>query len=196
MSYLYDEMPANNRAGMKSHLEACASCRAQMTTWQGATHELDNWRLPSHRRGRKGVTWVRWAAAAAIIGLTVLGAACITTLSNEVKQLRTEVQRSSQLDFNAALAQVTEQASKSASADAQALIAAVAQRLEEKRLTDQQATLATLQKLNAQHTEDFASMRKELETVAVFTEAGWQRTQNQLADIAYSPASVSNNQQE
>jgi hypothetical protein len=195
MSFQYDELTAENRAALQSHLEACAECRAQLKTWQGAARELDNWRLPPRRKTLRRASVVRWSAAAMVAGLAVIGAARIATLSKEVNQLRAEVQRSSRPDFDAALAQASDQTTKSANAEAQALIAAVAQHLEEKRLADQQATFAALQKLNARHTEDFASMRKELETVAVFTEAGLQRAQNQLANIAYSPASISNNKQ-
>jgi hypothetical protein len=196
MSFLYDEEPTDNRAALQSHLEACAECSARLQTWQSATRELDNWRLPSRRKVVRRGTFVRWAAAAAVIGLATIGADRIATLNNEVRQLRAEMQRSSQNDFHSALAQAAEHATRSANAEAQAMIAAVAQRLEERRLADQQATFDALQKLNARHTEDFASMRKELETVAVFTEAGWQRAQNQLANVAYSPANLSNNKQD
>jgi hypothetical protein len=125
-------------------------------------------------------------------------------LQSEVKQLRAEVRgnlrselesilrqqlgEQMQRDLNAALAQVTEQASQSATTEAQMLIAAVARTLEEKRVADQQATLAALQKVNAQRVSDYASLRKELETVAVLTEAGFQRAQNQIVNLAYSPA--------
>jgi hypothetical protein len=108
-----------------------------------------------------------------------------------VKQLRADLRRASQRDFDgAALARASADAAKSAGAEAQALITTWAERMEAQRLADQQATLAALQKLNARHTEDFASMRKELETVAVFTEAGLQRTQSQLANLAYSPGTL------
>ena len=193
MSFLYDESRPENRAGLQSHLESCAECRAQLKVWQGAASEMDNWRLPSRRKVLRRTTVVRWAAAAAVVGLAIIGAARVTALSNEVKQLRAETQRMSPVEFQAALAQASEQATKAANAEAQALVAAVAQRLEERRLADQQTMLAALQKLSARHTEDFASLRKELETVAVFTEAGLQRTQNELANIGYSPRNISDN---
>jgi hypothetical protein len=193
MSFLYDETPVEERAGLRSHLEACADCRTQLKVWQGATRELDRWRLPSRRKTLRQTTFVHWAAAAAVIGLALVGAARLASLSREVKQLRADAPRISQVEFQAALAQASEQATKAANAEAQALVAAVTERLEERRLADQQAVLAALQKLNARHTEDFASLRKELETVAVFTEAGLQRTQNELANIGYSPRNISDN---
>jgi hypothetical protein len=125
-----------------------------------------------------------------------------------VKQLRAEMKNSRaeietamrqqlaaqwQQDFDAALAQASHQATKSASSEARSLIAAVAQKLEEKRLTDQQAALAALQEVNAQHVADYASLRKELETVAVFTESGLQRAQNQITTLALAPTGFTEN---
>ena len=193
MSFLYDEVPVENRAGLQSHLRSCSECRGQLNVWQSATRELDSWRLPSRQRFVKQSGWAQWAAAAVIVGLAVIGSVRVTALSNQVKELRAEVQRASQQDLNAALKLASEKAIESANVDAQALVAAVTQRLEERRLADQQAVLAALQKLSARHTEDFASLRKELETVAVFTEAGLQRTQNELANIGYSPRNISDN---
>jgi hypothetical protein len=49
-----------------------------------------------------------------------------------------------------------------------------------------------LQKLNTQRITDYAKLRKELETVAVFSEAGWQHAENQISSLAYAPAHFSN----
>jgi hypothetical protein len=197
MSFLYDELSSDERAGLQTHLDACAECRAQMNTWQSAAQQMGEWKLPPKRKSAAARILTRWAIAAAIVGLGIVGGARLVSLNSEVKQLRTEMRQELieevRRDLNSALTQVSEQATKSATTEAQALIAAVAQKLEEKRLTDQQAMLAALQKMNAQHAADYASMRKELETVAVFTETGLQRAQNQIATLAYSPASFSDN---
>ena len=94
--------------------------------------------------------------------------------------------------MNTVLAQVTEQASKSASVEAQTWIAAVAQKLEEKQINERQTLLAALQNLNAQRITDYAKLRKELETLALVSEAGWQRAESQISSLAYLPASFSN----
>jgi hypothetical protein len=193
MSYLYDELPVSERVDFQAHLGECAQCRSQLQTWHGVTKQMDQWQLRSRRKMLRLATFVRWAAAAAVVALALLGGARLLALNNEVKQLRVEVQRHSRPDPTAALARATEQTRRSANAEAQSLMTAVVQRLEEKRLADQQAIVAALQKLNTRHTEDFASLRKELETVAVFTEAGWQRAANEIANITYSPADSSNN---
>jgi hypothetical protein len=192
MSYLYDELPAESQELLRAHLKDCAACRAQIETWQGATRQMNEWQLPRRRKVSHMPTVGRWAAAAAIVALAVIGAMNILATKREVKQLRAEVQAQAQRELNAALVKVTEQASKSASAEAQALVAAVVQKLEEKRISDQQTILAALQKLNTQRLTDYVKLRKELETVALFSEVGLQHAENQISSLAYTPASFSN----
>jgi len=192
MSYLYDESPAESRESLRAHLKDCAACRAQIEIWQGATRQMNEWQLPRLRKVSRSRAFARWAAAAAIATLAVIGATNILAMKREVKQLRADVQTQVQRELNAAFVQVMEQASKSASAEAQTLIAAVVEKLEEKRLSDQQAILTALQKLNAQRITDYAKLRKELETVALFSEVGLQHAENQISSLAYSPANFSN----
>lgn len=196
MSFLYDELPTEARAGLQAHMDVCGECRAQLNTWQQAARQMSEWKLPPKRKAAaQAIT--RWAIAAAIVGLGIVGATRLISLNNEVNQLRAEMRqelvKELRRDFDSALAEATAQATKSATTEAQAIIAAVAQKWEEKRISDQQATWAALQQLNAQRVADYAAMRKELETVAVFTETGLQSAQNQIATLAYSPTSFSNN---
>lgn len=208
MSYLYDELAPEMRAGLQTHLDSCGECRAQMNTWQQATQQMSEWKLPRRRKSSSGTALTRWAIAAALVGFAIVGGVRVKALNDDVQQLRAEMKGSRteveaavrqqlaeqmQRELNSALAQVTEQATKASSAEAQSLMAAVAQKLEEKRLADQQTTLAALQKMSAQHVADYTSFRKELETVAVFTEAGLQSAQNQIATLAESPTSFSEN---
>jgi hypothetical protein len=194
MSYLYDESPAESQAPLRAHLKDCAACRAQIEKWQAASQQMNQWPLPRRRKvsPSPSPSLIRWAAAAAIAGLAVMGATNILAMKREVKQLRAEVQGQIQRELNAAFVQVMDHASKSASAEAQTLLAAVAEKLEEKRLGDQQAMLAALQKLNTQRITDYAKLRKELETVALFSEVGLQHAENQISSLAYTPASFSN----
>jgi hypothetical protein len=196
MSFLYDEAPPAQRAGLRSHLEACPECSAQVKAWRGVALDMDRWSLPSRKKVAATATFMRWAAAAAVVVFVTVGGARLFALNHEVKQLRAEVRRNSPGDLNGALAQISEAAVRSANTEAQALVAALAQRFDEQRIADQQATFAALQKLSVRHTEDLAVMRKELETVAVFTETGLQRAQNQLATLTYSPGTLSNNKQD
>jgi hypothetical protein len=190
MSYLYDETPAGPQESLRAHLKDCSACRTQIDTWQGASRQMNEWQLPRRRKISHFPTVARWAAAAAIAALAIASATNLLATKREVRQLRAEVQ--AQRELNAALVQVTEQASKSASAEAQTLIAAIVEKLEEKRISDQQTMLAALQNLNTQRLTDYVKLRKELETVALFSEVGLQHAENQISSLAYAPASFSN----
>ena len=192
MSYLYDELPSEERATLQTHLQTCAECHGQLAHWQTATKSLGEWKLPPRRSVAAYRVVIRCSTAAALLALGVIGGARLVALNSEVKQLRAELQSNMDSRFNAAAAQVLEQATKSAAAESQTLVTAVAQDLEGKRVADQQATLAALQKLATRHAQDYASLRKELETVAVFSEAGWQRAQSQISSLASVPANFSN----
>jgi hypothetical protein len=186
MSYLYDELPASERSTLKAHLDSCAECRAQMSVWQGAGAELNAWKMPVRARRPQAPSLVRWAAAAAVVGLALVGGWRLNVLNQEVKTLRAELQRTPRPDVVSAANAATKTA-----AEAQAMVTALAEQWEQKRLGDQQALLSALQKINARHTQDYAALRKELETVAVFSEAGLQSAQNQISSLALNPSQVS-----
>lgn len=179
MSYLYDELTAARRAPLATHLQSCAECRAQMAVWQTAGRELSAWKIPDQTRAPRRRPILQWAAAAALAALALVGATRLFSLSQEVQSLRAELQRHAGAEGSAA---------KAAQAEAQRLIAEAAQQWEQKRAADQQAVLAGWQKLSAQQAQNYATLRKELETVAVFSEAGLQRAQNQISSLAQTPA--------
>ena len=208
MSYVYDELPLESRSPMHAHLNSCPACREEVETWQRASRSLDGFRLPRRPKPLRKAAFIRWAVAAAFVGFAAVGAMRVTALQREVTQMQAAMQGSFQRDIEAAvrlelsekmraelvnaLNEFRAQANGTADANAQALITALSQRLETQRIADQQATLAVLQKLNTQQAHDYAALRKELETVAIFAEAGLQRAQNQIATLAYSPITDSN----
>jgi hypothetical protein len=181
MSYLYDETGPETKPALRTHLDGCAECRTQLDAWTRASRRLDDWQLPQ-RRKRRAIPLVKLAAAAAVVALAVAGAARITTLNNEVKNLRAELRRES-----AERVALTEQATKAATAEAQSLIADFAKAFEEKRAEEQRVTLAALQQISTKYAQDFSGLRKELETVAVLTEAGLRQAHSEIANITYTP---------
>ena len=203
MSYLYDELSPERRSEMSAHLGACAACATQVKTWRGAADSLDAFELPSRPSRGRAPAAVKWAIAAGLVVFAGLAAVRVAALQREVNHMRAdmhgairrqvetsvreELATRMRADLDAALADLRGQASREATAEAQALVASFAQRLEAERVATQQATLAALQKLGARHTQDYAALRKELETVAVLTEAGLQRAQNQIATLAFEP---------
>src|SRR5438552_13711 len=68
MSFLYDEVSADELSRLRAHLAGCAECSARIKAWRGGMKSLDEWRLPATGRTRR--PWqprFRWAAAAAIL---------------------------------------------------------------------------------------------------------------------------------
>ena len=208
MSFLYDELSPQTKATLQVHLDVCTDCSAQVESWRRATHRLNDWRLLP-RRHRSAIPLFRWAAAAALMALAAVGGTRLWALNSEVATLRAEMRGSFQRetedrvratlaaewrrDFDAAVAQLSTDATRVANREAQALIASFVNNYEEKRLQDQQVTLAALQELQQKQARDHAGLRKELETVAVLTEAGLQRAQNQIASITDTPERITNN---
>jgi hypothetical protein len=59
-----------------------------------------------------------------------------------------------------------------------------AKALERKRAEDNQAIYAGLNKLESQRLADYVSLKKDLDTVAVWTDVGLRRAQQQLVQLA------------
>jgi anti-sigma factor RsiW len=186
MALLYGEAPPKTKLELEAHLGACAECRQQMQTWRSASRQLDAWTLPARVERNGFASLPKFAAAAAVLALAVIGGVRMAALNNEVSQLRAELRREVS-NRDVALAQVTGQATKAASMEAQSLVTEFAKAFEEKRVEDQQLVLATLQQLETKHAQDYTALRKDLETVAVLTEAGLRHAHNEIANIAYEP---------
>src|SRR5436190_14136004 len=128
MSYLYDELAASERSTLKAHLDSCAECRAQISVWQSAGAELNAWKLPAHVPRPRPFTFLRWAAAAAIVGLAIVGALRVNALSHEVKALQAELQRMPRQD----VVSLDNTTAKTAAAETEAMLSALAQEWEQK----------------------------------------------------------------
>ncbi len=187
MSFLYDESTPAERSGLQAHLQVCPDCRAQVAGWRQAGSQLDQWKLPGRRSRPFVPILLKWAAAAAIVGVVTAGGLRMVSLQNEVRQLRAEMHEGWKEKVSVVLTEAAAQAAHAGDAGTQVLIAGVVQRLEEKRLADQQALVSAMQRLSERQDLDFALLRKELETVAVYTENGLQNAQNQIAQMATSP---------
>lgn len=194
MSYLYDESSAEAQTSLTAHLAACPECAARVASWRGAKQELDGWKLPAHAtRESRNPGFLRWAAAAAIIvslgfvfgrasapapaGVEEVRAALEPLIRQQLhqefaQQLRTELTRSSQETLAAAAAQNRE------------LLEEFAKSNEQQRIDDNRAIYAALNKLDSQRLADYASLKLDLDTVAVFSEAGLRQTQRQLVQLA------------
>jgi hypothetical protein len=68
-----------------------------------------------------------------------------------------------------------------------ALLAEYALVQEDRRQEDLAALALALRNLETQHTTDYASLRRDLETVAVLTDASFRQTQDQMVHLASLP---------
>ena len=206
MSYLYDELNADQSANLKAHLHTCPDCKSKVNEWQAARSGLDEWRVPK-RRGRVVLAqpMVKWAAAAAIVLSIGVGIGRLTSAPPDVQQVRAAIEPEMRQELRREFAQLfRDQLDKSASTTLAAsteqtrqLLAEFARAVEAKRTEDYQAINAALDKLQSQRLADFFSLKKDVDTMAVLTESGFRRAQQQLVQLAdyTQPANSSNSPQ-
>lgn len=164
VAHLYSELPPERHAEVTAHLSDCTDCQRVATEWRSTMEQLDAWQLPAQppqqKREREPVALppiFKWALAACLaIGLSFLGGR-ISAPMPDVATLR------------AALAP-----------ELQKLNAAMDARLAE----DRRAVADILQTMQAQRTEDYASLRRALETLAVNTEDELQTAQQRIVQLA------------
>lgn len=164
VAHLYSELPPERQAELTAHLGQCADCQKLATEWRGTMAELDTWKLPAPqpKRGREHepvlfAPFLKWAIAACLaVSFGFLGGR-ISAPAPDTAALR------------AALAP-----------ELQKLSAAVDAKLAE----DRRAVTEILQTMQTQRTEDYASLRRALETLAVNTEDELQTAQQQIVQLA------------
>ena len=198
MDFLYDELPASRRAELDVHLGSCDACARQVATWRNTMGALDADELAAPATG-KSSAWAnwKWAAAAAFLIAAVGSGFGLGRASSprDLQSLRAAIRSEMRGEMQAALQQtrleMLEQqkeafaaAVKGIASETQRLLGDVAQAAEEKRTIDQQALLQTVQQLDASRQSDILSLRKDLETVALFTDDGLKKTEAQLFQLA------------
>lgn len=175
LAHLYADEAADpaEAARLRQHLSECAECRADVARWQAVLGGLDQWRIAPQplATSAKGARWRRgYSVAASVAVLLTVGffAGRGTAASkDEVAALRAQLAAlETGLDSrvrSAAVAETKEQLKPFATA-----------------VGDQLRDLRTEQAAN------YLSLRKELETVAVFTAAGFRQTESSLVQLANS----------
>jgi anti-sigma factor RsiW len=199
MSYLYGESNATERAELTKHLSHCADCTAMMNEWQATRKSLDGWRLELGRnrpralrpRSARIQPALTWAAAAAIVLAIGFGLGRIASAASGVEKARAELRqefaqlRSQQAEFlHAELNKASVETLAASGEQTRALLADYAAALELKLGDDQDAIYAALDKLDTQRLADYVALKKDLDTVAVLTDAGLRHTQQELIQLA------------
>lgn len=168
MSFLYDELESEPRQALQKHLKECPACSASVTEWRETSRLLSAYKVAAPARPIRR-QWAQPALAAAAAAVVLFGG---FAWGRSTGVSRAELETLKRDAESRALAVSRAEARK----QLQEFATAFGERLD------------TLQ---SQHARDYSTLRTELETVAVFTEAGFQQTANRfvaLADTATPPA--------
>jgi len=204
MSFLYGEDSPARHAELGAHLHQCAECRGQVQTWRGGMTALDAWTEPQPRRRWAPAPAVRWAAAAAVIlGLGIgvgritspaqaemqqLTAALRAEMDTKLASAREEFDRTLQQQ-QAEVAEVVQAAAiDAAGEELEHLSARIANVINQRREADQETYLAALKQME----ERYATLRQDLDTVAVNADDGLSQAREQLIELAAIKQSPSN----
>lgn len=204
MSFLYGEDSPARHTELGAHLQSCAECRRQVQTWRGSMAALDTWAMPQPRRRWAPAPAVRWAAAAAVVLGLGIGMGRMTSpaqpdMNQFAAALRTEMETkmaSAREAFDRTLQQqrtefaeaVHAAAIDAAGEEAEHLFARIAKVIDARREADQEMYLAALKQVE----ERYASLRQDLNTVAVNADDGLSQAREQLIELAAIKQSPSN----
>src|SRR2546425_3497348 len=207
MSYLYDELTAEEHSSLAAHLAVCPDCKTRVSDWRTARTNLDAWQLPARpARVLLQRPLVRWAAAAALmIGIGFGVGRFATPATANAGKIRAAIEPEIRQQLRQEFTQLLrDELDKTASATLAASgeqtkhwVEDYAQALETKRSEDNQAIRAALNKLESQLLADVVSIKKDVDTVAVLTDAGLRRARQELFQLAdyTQPANISNSPQ-
>jgi hypothetical protein len=204
MSFLYDEDSPTRHAELGAHLRQCAECRGQVQTWRGSMTALDAWTEPQPRRRWAPAPALRWAAAAAVVlGLGIGVGRMTSSAQAEMQQLTTALRAEmdtrlgiAREEFDRAMQQQREEfaevvhaaAVEAAGEEAEVLFARIANVINQRHETDQETYLAALKEME----ERYATLRRDLDTVAVNADDGFSQAREQLIELAAIKQSPSN----
>jgi hypothetical protein len=173
MCFLYGETSRAEHGRLAAHLRECADCQGRVQGWRGAMHQLEHWQVaPSGAGSRRWAKTAQWSAAAAImicVGFS-LGRVFKPTPVNAT-EMRASIKSEIRKELNA---EASNQRTEWERYKAQ---------LDQQREEDSRAMLAAFRKLDAERQQELLSLRKDLETVAVLTQAGFQQAGHQIATL-------------
>jgi hypothetical protein len=183
MSFLYGECAPERQRELGAHLAACPTCAGQLQTWRSGMNALDDWPLPARRRARR--QWfpaLRWAAAAAValavgfaLGRQTSNARSeVATLKDSVTQLTALVQSERMFNLSNSVA-----VAATANTETLRLLHEYARLQQEQRAADQEVIKTALRTFDLR----LGRVRSDLQTVAVNTEAGFEQTHENLAQL-------------
>ena len=197
-SLLYSDGPAEEIAQTAAHVESCPECRRKIEQMKSTQDQLNDWILPSQlptpkpsERSTVIVSflekpWLRWAAVLAAVltlgyyaGIKSRPGIDVQALAKELEpQLRAQILAETKQQNQANLATLSEQNRE--------MLASFAQVVSTGRAEDRDRMVNVLQQLEARRAQEYKSLRRDVETVALNTQASLSETQNGLIRLASS----------
>ena len=176
--FLYeDELDPARRAEVGRHVDGCAACRATLDAWRGVRANLATWSLPASGRpaGRAAHAapsraGLRWAAAAAVLLGSGYGLARLTQQpAVDLAALRADLVR-----------EVRHEVRQEVAAELKTHAARQAQWQDE----FQEAVVDVINQLETRQVASYATLRRDVETVALRSHEEYSR----LAEYALGDA--------
>jgi hypothetical protein len=176
--FLYDDgIGAERMNEIRAHLATCAQCRSRMAAWRGVRQELATWELPDVFRGhgaggaprRRFLQPVlKWSVAAAVLIAGGIALARVGHKPPDMTALRAQIAGEIRAELGAELAAAQAQFASQQSARDEEFEQAVARAMVE---------------LEARQVVAHAALRKDVETLAIRAQQGFEQ-------IAYSGRTV------
>ncbi len=201
--YVFGEAKPEVKRRLRQHLAECAECRDEVERWKHGLNRLDDWKLPrSVCYPQVFQPLLRWAAAGAMACAILLAGFFAGRFSApkpslaQVRQavameVRQQLHQQLAQQLSAKLANATSDAVAASVAQTRQLLAVYAQAEEARRAERARAIAVALDQLDrrwqAQRAADYMTLKEQLDTVAVNTDAGLR----QLADARQPDASPS-----
>ncbi|MDB6021401.1 MAG: putative transrane anti-sigma factor [Pedosphaera sp.] len=175
MAWLYGEVSRREKTALAAHLSTCSACRAEVQRWQSAMQALDAGKTESFRPpARAPQPLLKWAVAAAFVLAVGFGAGWLASPATaDTRALRASLKSELRSELLAELKQQQE-----------AQFVKFVRDTETARALDNKTVLDAVANFNAARKSDYASLREELETVAVHTQNSLQSEQQQIVTLA------------
>lgn len=162
--FMYEELSPERQAEVNAHVQSCGECSAQVEAWRGVRRELKGWTLPPKtRRAIKpafAAPALKWAAAAAVFIGTGFGIAKLTAAPADLSPLRADLARELRQEVRQELA---------------AKLASYSEDQTARQQEFQQAIVQAMTRLETRRVADHASLRKDVETVAIRAQEEFDR---------------------
>ncbi len=193
--YLFGEAAPESKHRLSRHLEDCADCRDELQKWKSSLGMLDSWKLPRPSRSIRLLPQWNWALATACALLLTTGFMFGRYLeARNLSALRASLEPKVRQELRSEFAQMLEQElAKSSSSvlaaskqQAQHLLTDYATSAESRRAEEAQAFYTALTRVENQGASALVSLKKELDTLAVNTDAGLRLSQQELYQLAGS----------